>query len=202
MLQWIQAYSSSLTVFVNFGMLLVWMVYLHLLLMAYRRQRHPKILINRGAGTGMKAHCLISNMSPEPIYVECVVCTVGTETGTYRAAITDVSELEQGEDVRSGTRQGPLNVAEYMDFGMFEHLAVRTARHGGADDPASVVVKSLDLVVVAAYGPEDSSVAAQRRFLVEVRNGRRDLVPASVSTTQLKSRRARRQADRYLAEFS
>lgn len=43
-------------------MILVWLTYLHLLLIFYRRQRRPKVLNTRGRSQDITAHWLISNM--------------------------------------------------------------------------------------------------------------------------------------------
>jgi uncharacterized protein with PhoU and TrkA domain len=46
------------------------------LLAGVRQQKRSDVLINRGTGAGLEARCMISNMSPEAIYIESVIATV------------------------------------------------------------------------------------------------------------------------------
>lgn len=67
MLEWISEHSDALNVLLSAAMLLVWLGYFEVFLRGYRRERRPKILISRGSGSSLRAHCLLSNMSAEAI---------------------------------------------------------------------------------------------------------------------------------------
>ena len=126
MLNWISEHHQVLSVLVNIGMLLVWIVYLQLFLSSYKRQTRPKILINVGAGRNLDGRCLLSNMSSEAIYIESLIATVETEQDKWVCPVTDAHEMteEQGDQpgLRQKTVQGPLKQAEVMDVGSFRDL--------------------------------------------------------------------------------
>lgn len=201
MFQWLDDHSAALSVLANIGLLLVWFTYLHLFLVAHVRQRRPNILINRGAGTTLDAHCLISNMSAEPIYVQTIIASMKNDSENWTAAVTDMEELtgDQIGHASEATSQGPLGVGEFMDVGTFARLAQRAGRQAGVD--TKNLCRDYDVfkvTVVAAYGSDKLSVAACREFSLE--EGRR-LNPKTVSTIQVRSRRRRKEIDRYLAEY-
>ena len=206
MLNRVDANSASLNVFINVAMLLVWFVYLHLLLTAYLRQRKPKILINRGAGIGMNAHCLISNMSQEPIYVQSILAVLKTEDRSWMMAVTDVESLDQetGDATgKAGTNQGPLSQGHYMDIGTLGNLVERTRRATDlpdTDDPPAKVFKQFEIVVVAAHGPDNLAIGAKRSFRFHPEAGSDDIVPETVETKQISSPWERRKIHRLLHE--
>ncbi len=92
MIQWSASHSQFVSAFASLGMLIVWVVYLQLFMGSYRRQRRPKILINRGAGSGMEGHCLIGNLSADAIYIESVLGRLVTGDGDVERPITDMTE--------------------------------------------------------------------------------------------------------------
>ena len=70
---WLRENHGAVSALASLATLVVWTLYFQMLLMNYRRTLRPKILINRGAGHRLQAHCLIANMSAEPIYIEAVL---------------------------------------------------------------------------------------------------------------------------------
>ena len=201
MFEWINQHSSSINVFANVAMVLVWVTYLQLLLASYRRQRQSTILINRGAGSSLEARCFVSNMSAEPIYVQNIVATLKNGEKSWKAAVTDLEEFQNDEIEHAGqaTNQGPLGVGEYCDLGTFKHLAWRAAHNAGLEiEEVSRNFDGFELTVVAAYGPDKHSVAARREFKIEERG---ELKPTTVASKQIRSRRERREIDSYLEDF-
>ncbi|MGM0559733.1 MAG: hypothetical protein ACQETX_01535 [Pseudomonadota bacterium] len=200
MLEWIKEYSDVLNVLTNVIVVLVWVTYLHLLLISYRRQRRPRILINRGGSQDVNAHCLISNMSAESVYIQSLIVTLKSEEEEWTAAVTDIDDL-QAKDVthpQETTHQGPLAPGAYMDAGCFSNLIERAARKAGlSEQDLKKTIRELELMVVAAYGADDMSIAAKRSFHLK---GNDELTPQSVAAQQVSSRRARRKVDRFLAE--
>ncbi|MEX0760017.1 MAG: hypothetical protein WD100_10595, partial [Tistlia sp.] len=101
MLSWLADHTDPLNLLVNVGMLLVWLFYFELLLSNYRNQKRPKILVNRGAGTGWESHCLITNMSEKVVYVSAVIVRVGVGERHWQSVITDRRGLEDDSSAAS-----------------------------------------------------------------------------------------------------
>lgn len=219
MLDWITQNSSPLNVLLQFLTLVVWVSYLQLLLNAYLRQRRPKILINRGAGHGVYAHCLVSNMGAEPIYVRSIIASLETESHRWTLAVTDQAEIYdegwQPGSAGEATSQGSLNVGEFADIGTFQRFIDRVAwsakaPSGSLDDVCGEPLTLLELTVVADYGSDDLLVGARRQFEVKGlgEDGKdskaskdSDLVPTTVNTVQIRSRRRRQEIADYLQDY-
>jgi hypothetical protein len=206
MLNWIEAHSTALNVITNLAMLAVWFVYLHLILMAYLRQRKPRILINRGAGVGLNAHCLVSNMSQEPIYVNSILAVLKTEDRSWMLAVTDVESLENQDDRPTGTsatNQGPLCRGDYMDIGTLGDLVRRTREKtdlANSDDHPATVFKTFELIVVAAHGSETLAIGAKRTFRFNPSPDADCIYPDTVETRQISSPWERRRVHKLLKQ--
>lgn len=204
MWDWINAHGQALSVVISLLTAFVWIAYFQLLFMSYRRQRRTRILINRGAGEGTQSHCLISNMGAEPLYVISILGTLERGDERVTAEISDLDRHEIGQINKSseGTNQGPLQSGEYMDIGRFSDLMARCARARGAStDKLDARFDGLTLTVIAAYGADDLSVGATRRFVLE--EGKEDarMTPESISTRQLRARGARRELEKLLDRY-
>src|SRR5690554_2505690 len=107
---WLNAHSSGLQTLFSGAMVVIWIAYLQVFLISFQRQHRPDIMINMGAGVGLKARCFVSNLSLEPIYLFEVIVEVKTGSGTYRSSVTDRTELpdQQLRDPAEATNQGPL----------------------------------------------------------------------------------------------
>ncbi|MEZ0167285.1 hypothetical protein AB8841_01105 [Microvirga sp. TS319] len=175
-------------------MLLVWIAYLQVFVSSYRRQKRSNILINRGAGSGLEARCLISNMSAEVIYIESLIATVETAKGRWSCPVTEV--LEGRSDLDLKTRQGPLQAGRLIDVGSFRSLA-EPALQSGAEpqgaDPSYCLenLVALEIKVIAVHGSEDLLAGAKRRFDLIRREDRLLLRGHTVGTQQIRSRRER-----------
>lgn len=200
MIDFVKENSEIIRTVTNVAMLVIWITYLQLFLMSYMRQRRSSILVNRGAGRGVEARCLISNMSAEPIYVQSIMAVLQDGGREWTASVTDVEELgDNSADIGKATNQGPLHAGDYMDIGSFKSLARRAAEHAGA--PVGGMMQdydSLELIVVAAYASERKSVAARRRFQLE--SGGR-LIPSTVSTRQIRFGPERKRIVRHHAKY-
>lgn len=206
MLNWIDTHSATINVFTNVAMLGVWFVYLHLILMAYLRQRKPRILINRGAGVGLNAHCLVSNMSQEPIYVNSILAVLKTEDRSWMMAVTDVESLEDRDDQPTGTsatNQGPLCQGDYMDIGTLGNLVRRTREKtdlANTDGHPSQIFKTFELIVVAAHGSDSLAIGAKRTFRFDPAPDGDCIYPDTVETKQISSPWERRRVHRLLKQ--
>jgi hypothetical protein len=195
MWNWIASNHQVISALANIAMLFVWIAYLQVFVSSYRRQKRPSILINRGAGSGLEARCLISNMSAEAIYIESVIATVETTGGRWSHPVTEM--LEGRSDLDLKTRQGPLQAGRFTDIGSFQSLLEPVLRRGtelrGAlapDDLGNLV--ALEVKVIAAHGSEDLLAGAMRRFNL-IRQQDQVLVRGhAVGTQQIRSRRDRK----------
>lgn len=207
MLEWMSQRQEFLNLLVNLGMLVVWIAYLQLFLANFRRQRRPNILINFGAGSGLSARCLVSNMSSEAIYIESIIAKLEGDGTTQTCAVTDLEDLGAErilEDPKQGTRQGPLASGGYMDIGEFRDLIERVMRSNGTPDdgqpPSLVGGRVFELQVIANYGSENLLVGGERRFDLVERQGQLTLRPRGIDTRQITTWRERRRIARTLRE--
>ena len=93
-MSWIAENHQLIAALTSIGMLVVWITYLQLFLASYRRQRKATILIRLGQGGGLDAHCLVTNMSAEPIYLHTLVAQLDGPDGPLACPITEFD----GED--------------------------------------------------------------------------------------------------------
>lgn len=205
MFQWIVDHSDTVNAASSMAMLFVWMAYLQVFLRSYRRQVRPKIVINRAAGSALDAHCFVSNMSSEAMYLESVIVTVNNGEQTATHTVTDVDTLDGDqppEDPRERTHQGPLRPGEYMSLGTFHELlnkVIRRQGEGRENLGASVKSVTLDVMIIADYSSEDLLVGANRRFKAERKGETWYLAAESAETQQIRSRRERRKIGEIIA---
>lgn len=209
MLEWLSDNSSLLAAIANLGMLAVWIFYAQLLYNGYRRERRPRILINKGvAAADLDAPCLICNMSKEPVFVQGIFVDVATSAGTYSAPATDADEGEVDQAERRlglRTRQGPLRTGDCLEIHRFRELLQKAAGMGGVklidgrpQDP-EIVLQSLTVTVVSIYGPEDEPFGVSRTFELNCDDpGRVRVIPHALDTTLLNSRREKKRAKEML----
>ncbi|MEH6386697.1 hypothetical protein [Pseudomonas profundi] len=205
MVEWIEANQTIIQIGVNIATMLIWLIYAHLLYFGFRRQRTPRVIINRGRQKDLDGLCIISNMSKEAIYVEYLLATLKTSAGYITMDVTDFEqsateerEDEEGnrkavsvtpENVRENTRQGPLLSGEYMHIGTFHSLVNRLARHAGIPmrgycPEGDIQLESLSIQIIALYGPEPRPISATRDFNIKSDHAGSTLTPTSWRTRQ------------------
>lgn len=184
--------SEPLNVLINAAMLCVWALYFQLLLNAQKRQHRPKILINRSAGKGIDANCIISNMSAEPIYVEAIVLKIGGGNDRKIISLTNLEDSvrQPEDDARAHWFQGPINQGEYVNLGAYRSLLERAAKPGNFRLRQDRQV-NFEVSVIANYGPDDLLVGAVREFRWQDRAKEVEL--AAGRTRQIRARHERRQ---------
>jgi hypothetical protein len=147
MYDWIADNYKVLSVCASLASVSVWLVYAQLLYLGFRRQRSPRLIINRGRNKDINALCLISNMSAESVFIEYIIAELETTSGTITLDVTDF-ELEYLESGNSGdgqsdqaagnqrplnasenTRQGPIPPGGFFHIGTFNELIQRIARN-------------------------------------------------------------------------
>lgn len=200
MLDWLNQNSQLINVAINAGMLCVWLLYAHLLLSSYRRQRRPRVLINQIKGCDLDSELLLCNMSEESIFIQGLLAVVEADNGSATTrALTDV-EVHNDEDhageTRRVTTQGPLAAGSYMRLGSFQQLM------GYIEPQASDIShwKVLELRLIFIYGSEDHPLGARRRFALENKNSVINVVPESMDSQRLTSRRQRKQVQQWLKQ--
>lgn len=196
-MDWIAANSELLNVAANVGMLVVWITYLQVFLAGYNRQKKAKILINLGGGTGLQAHCLVTNMSAEPVYIHTLTAELRYPDGSISARVTEMGDAEKWQEpseLNLWTRQGPLESGRVRDMGTMQsiidhvrHQSVATPRSAGQDN-----LEEIRLRIVAEYGSEDLLVGAERVFGTKFSAGEVHLRPQTLTAVQIRSPGERR----------
>lgn len=206
MMNWIEQHQTVLSIGLTFATLLVWLVYAQLLFSSYRRQRSPRLIINRGKQKDMDALCIISNMSQEAIYVEYILATLMTSKGSIIMDITDFEQAPAGESgegnkvdshkspgvsavIQQSTRQGPLGSGDYTHIGSFGNIVrrltasqdINTRGYSPEDD---LCLHCLTIEIIALYGPDHRPISATRSFNINNDEETAALIPTSWGTRQ------------------
>lgn len=199
----------------SIGTLLVWIFYAQLLYNSYRRQRLPRVLINKGVGEEyIDSPCLICNMSQEAVFVYFMMVKLKTSEGIYEAPMTDREgdELPESEGeitLKNRTRQGPLHSGECLEFVSFRRMIKRLLDSAefdiddGSPWTAGLQLHWLEVHVVSIYGPEHKPFGAVRRFSIEapVEGQRVRLYPETLDTENRRTFRYRRQINEWLKTY-
>lgn len=198
-MNWLADNSSAIQAVTGILTALIWIVYLHALLVNFARQYRPEVLITYGAGKGLASHCFITNLGLEPIYLLDAVIEVHTHEDSRTASIIDRSEEgEAVSDPARATNQGPLASAGYRDIGSFKSLLER-AKGQDPDLPDADAVCSIEITIIAATAARASLAGARRRFVLgrDGKNGSR-LLAARSDTRQIRSSRELRRLRQYV----
>ena len=223
---WISQHQKLLSLIINFGTLLIWLVYAQLLYLGFRRQRRPRLIINRGKKKDINALCIISNMSAESVFIEYIIATLDTSQGQIVMDVTDFEQQYGADDsggneeenrkprrvlndssVRENTRQGPLGSGDFLHIGTFYDLIVRMARDEGIEmenhrPKGDLTLDRLTIRLVGIYGPEDMPIGAERSFTLSDNGAYCSLVPESWDTKRMASMRQRRGLRKQIQHFN
>ncbi|QNI02875.1 hypothetical protein HXW73_07975 [Halomonas sp. SH5A2] len=208
-MEWLNDNAQAISAVTSILTLLVWLFYAQLLYNGYVRQRRPRVIINRGLGTGQHAMCLISNMSSESIYIQHVVAILHTQEQSYMVDVAEYQEEEkedkqQEKSIRS--HQGPLASGDYLHMQRFTDIAEQIRASWQLDnDTFDQTGLKLELRVIAIYGSEDRPIGASRSFYLNDPNtpssSRPALIPVSVDTKRLNGRLQRLKVKRWAEEI-
>lgn len=218
MLDWFTKHSDALTVFTNIGTLLIWLVYAQLLYFGFRRQRRPRLIINRSKRKDINALCIISNMSAEAVFLEYIIVELKTSRGTIIMDVTDHEQArkEDGEEskaqgdsasVDESSNQGPLASGGYLHIGSFDALIKRMAREAGIEmaghrPKGELQFQSLRIRLIGIYGSEDAPIGAERSFNLTDNEHECILMPVTWDTKRLASAIQRRRLRKRVADLS
>ncbi|SFR43945.1 hypothetical protein SAMN05216203_0331 [Marinobacter daqiaonensis] len=215
MFEWISNNYTAVAGLTSIGTLFVWIFYAQLLYSGYKRQRRPRILINKGVGDEyIDSPCLICNMSQEPVFIYFLVAQLKTSEGTHTTPLMDrlgdeLPESDETLGVRSKTRQGPLGSGEFLEVISFRRMIERIMSSANLDIKEGAPLASglqlhwLEIHVVCIYGSEDKAFGAVRRFTIDTPEDRQriSLYPDTLDTRIKKSKRYRRQIDSWLRKY-
>jgi hypothetical protein len=112
----------------------------------------------------------------------------------------DVSLSSDG-DPRSQIFQGPLNSGEFIDIGTFDSLIDRARNSFAEQEALRNDTENLQVMVVGNYTGDDGLIAAERTYQLAVKEERRLLISATVSTRQVRSRHELRNIERFMLEW-
>lgn len=215
-MQWISQDSEWLNVLLRAGMLFVWLFYAHLLLSSFRRARTPKIIVDLGLGRGLNKYCLIANMSSDAVFVQVVVAALYNEENHISRDITDLKVRARSDaegqagvsGIQAQTVQGPLQAGSYIDIGTFgeiidvvlkEHSSSRSEEESREEQADRY---SMELTVIATFGPDNQPIGARRRFeFLRSDMGAQLVRPTTVGTERLASNRDRKHMHRWLQQY-
>ncbi|WP_346797868.1 hypothetical protein R5M92_03425 [Halomonas sp. Bachu 37] len=203
-MDWITEHASGINAISGILTLGVWFFYAQLLYNGYARQRRPRIILNRGEGIGLNAMCLLSNMSNEAIYVQYLVAILHIGEQRYSLELTEYQKSD-GDEKYYATHQGPLPSGGYLHAQSFADILIQIQRRWQLDkrlleEPDTTV--SLEMRVIAIYGSEDAPIGATRTFKINMQEApARQLVPATLDTARLNSRRQRKRVKRWVEEI-
>ncbi|ALG91740.1 hypothetical protein TQ29_02295 [Actibacterium sp. EMB200-NS6] len=176
-----------LNLVLNALMLLVWVVYLHLILMGFLRQRQCILHLDLGAATDENARCIVTNMGSEPVYLAAVVIDLSFENRQERYVITDRSEmpLDQADRPLERTIKGPLAGGEALDLGSFRDLVGRSVATKAIDETMEALT-AVTVTAVAVSNHAQSLTGGYKRFDVYWDGHIRMFRPNSVITSQVR----------------
>ncbi|MGR3821839.1 MAG: hypothetical protein ACU0A5_04600 [Salipiger marinus] len=191
MFEWLSTHSDALQVMLSGLTALIWIVYLQVFLVSFRRQRRPEIIISLGAGAGTKASWFVANLGLEPVFIVDVLVRLETEDGITEAVVTDRTEMNDRElsNPSEATNQGPLASGAFMSIGTLDTLL-----HRSASQPIPVSdLKSVTIVVAASMAARWSLVGASRQYRLSFdEEGAPTILATKIDTDQIRSRAGRR----------
>ena len=205
MLQNLLHFAPLITAAMTCVTALIWVVYLSFFLRSYRRQQRPSILITSGAGKDLDAHCFVTNLGLEPVYLLDVVIDLIEPNGkVVRAVIPERTERwgqsipGDDEDVRRVTNVGPLSSGGERDLGRFRTLIERASTEN-PDIAAEVAFSSLEVTVVTVTASQAELCGASRCYRIEHHEGGQARLRArTIKARQLQGYFARRSLTRLL----
>lgn len=195
-------YAPLLSAAMSGASALIWIIYLNVFLSSYRRQHRPSILITAGAGKGMDAHCFVTNLGLEPVFLLDIILDVTLEDGTLiRSIIPERNEKHTegtDDDARSATNIGPLDSGDEKDIGRFRTLITRACAEN-SDLREDMPFHCMEITVVTVTASRAELYGAARQYVIsEDRAGAMRLRPTAITARQIDGFFGRRTLEREL----
>lgn len=179
-------------------MALIWVIYLQLLFIQYRRSNRPYLIFHHAQDENPDALCLLVNMGERAIHIECVQAVVKMKSGeVHELAVTEfkrVNVMEQ--NVQQVLRQGPLLNGGYLILGTFRDIIQNTESENGLTVSLEEV-ETLELRAAAIHAPSKHPVGAKRGFIL-THGGTSCIFPTEIYTEQLVNRRHKREVVKWI----
>ncbi|WP_420325435.1 hypothetical protein [Mameliella sp.] len=165
MWNWLASNSAMVNVVLNSAMLVVWITYLQLIYVSFRRSTRAVIHIDMAAGADQQARCIVTNMGADTVYILGIKVDLSCEGGYREALVTDHLEQENalGGDFRERTAKGPLAGGEAVDLGTFANILKRAAQQKGESITAETC-HSIEITVVVAAQQAHRLMGGYKRF--------------------------------------
>lgn len=170
-------------------MALIWVFYLQLFFVQYRRNSRPYLVFHHAQNDNPDALCLLVNMGEQPVHiliVQAVIYFKGGESVT--STVTDFERINpEQQNVQQSLRQGPLLSGGFLVLGSFRNILC-----GDQDESEGnrrmEEIEGLELRVAVIHGPSRFPVGARRSFqIVHTPDAR--IQPANIHTEQLSKKR-------------
>lgn len=185
----------------NGMMVLIWTIYLHLFLINHLRQSRSVIHIDIGAAKGARSRCLVTNLSPTPVYVQGIVADLAHNGNKARTIVTERNEISEDDvqDPLARTNRGTLGPGQTVDIGSLSELVTR-ARISLGEDWSADQIDSVTITIVAIPGLSDCVVGASKTFNSEEYAGSNIFSSQRILTQQLRPRQTREQFNHILRD--
>jgi hypothetical protein len=171
-------------------MALIWVIYLQLLFVQYRRSNRPYLIFHHAQNENPDALCLLVNMGERAIHIQCVQAVVTMQSGEiYELGVTQykrVNVMEQ--NVQQTLRQGPLLNGGYLVLGTFRDII----ENAEGETIVFEQVETLELRAAAIHAPSKHPVGARRGFKLK-HDGGSCIFPKQISTEQMVNRKQQKQ---------
>ncbi|MFW2541819.1 hypothetical protein ACN2XU_04185 [Primorskyibacter sp. 2E107] len=201
MLTWLQTHAAALNVVVGGVTLAVWIAYLHLFFVSFRRARRAVIHIGMAAQQGEEARCLVTNMGADTVYILAIKVDLLCGDETFSALVTDRIEEDVvlGGNFRDKTNQGPLAGGEVVDIGSFRNILCRISQQKDAV-PDFETCDAMEVTVVVAAQQADVLMGGSKRYDITRFGHGIQFHPTDVLTRQITSRSRRRALHRMITQ--
>jgi hypothetical protein len=198
MFDWLSEHAGAVQAIASIVTAVIWLVYLQILVGGIRRNKRAWLSINRGAGDGMDAHVLVTNLGNEPVYLRDILMKVRTDDKTTPAFVTERQEYsrEELDDALNGTLQGPLLGGAYRSLGDLREIFRRA---GLSAEPEEL--EKINEIEFVVFGATHTTAGACKCYCIgRDKNGSIRLDPKRMQTRRLSRWRCRRIARRAAAE--
>ncbi len=188
-LTWFSEHVALLSALTSLAMVFIWLFYANLFYKDFKSRHHPRIMIHQAPDKQIDSMCIVINMGSDMVNIGCIIAAVYTEQDTKTMETTDYRHFStdkyEGREIKSILKQGPLGSGDFIHIGPFEKIIDSTGI------PKEQIQK-IEVRTILYYGSEAKPVGALRDFLLIEKNGKLNIVPATVNTIQMHSRRQRK----------
>ena len=193
MLRFLLDHVDIVNAVLNGLMVLIWTAYLHIIMRSHLRQSRSLIHIDIGAAKGSGSRCLVTNLSPNAIYIQGLVADLEHDGNKARTIVTDRNEIsgDETQDPLGCTNRGTLQPGETVDIGSLSDIVTR-ARISLGEDWSADRIDSVTITVVAIPGLSDCIVGAVKTFKAEDCASGKRFISSKILTHQLRPRQTRK----------